>query len=253
MDNEIIEDVTYGLSDTLSTFIKFSFLKNFVTDLYYAYTNSDSIKTFYDFLEEVDVQHDMEGFVEAFQKSLDENIPITYLEGVEIDIPMLLKLHDENYDTIISYIKEGKKIYENPAKIKEIKFLHEMLEKFKSDNKFKDCINEENCNNESDLKLLLTNLNPIIHDLREKFNEKKINVEFLIKIMLFKFLDLLNILDNKESLDDTSSFRNITYILLNCSPLNQALEKKSEILNEFVLIKNSGIKLMFQNIFSTVL
>lgn len=234
------------LSEKVSNYIKFSYIKEFIDDLCNVYDYNGLI-SYQHFLKAANILEDCEDFVDSFRNGLDGKSKIVYCEGVFIDIPKLLSKKDENFEIIIAHLTQIKEIFNNPESCPEYVFFNKYCRKMNENREnigsFVQQIGESKPSSET-TNLLNVMLKPTLNKITADYHKDEIKLEKLLKIIVLILYEQLT-----DKTEDCEVIKSMIKFVANNS-IKDILEKKMEFLVKLMSLKSiSPVKsLILQNI-----
>lgn len=217
----------------IENYIKFSYIKSFVDDLASVYDYEEPLIAYKHFMEEANILHDTEEFVNSFSNVFSGKHRAKYCDGVYVNIPKFLSLEDENKEIILESLSKLQKIFNDTQnECKELVFIRKHTEKIANNI-------PENTNNASDdayMQQIVETLKPGVKETQDEFKSQKLNVDRFIKIIIVGIYDKVDTIETLEG-DDSQHIKKIITIIANSS-LRQLASKQGELIREFMSIKN---------------
>lgn len=234
------------MNNSVSNYIVFSYIKDFVDDLCTVY-DDESLKVYALFLKDANITCEIEDFVINFRPALDGTTCATYCEGAFIDVPKFISQNDENLEIIQAHLKTIKKMYECPELCPEYEFLTKYSTELLAKTPEPNIQDEESA--KSSVKNMFVAIKPDAEKAKKEFFKKKLSFNRFFKIILVLVNDKFEALedDKFQDVSERQAIKNIIEIVAN-NPLSELASKKLEIIKEFMQIKS------IQNIpFNTIL
>lgn len=240
-----------NITQRLSNYIIFSFIKDFVNDLCQVY-DDEPLQSYKTFLETVNLLTETSEYVASFKKALTGKHKARYCSGVYVDIPKFLKLKDENEEIIISYLDRLNDLYNGDfEKCDEYAFFKLKTEKLLQniDNNSTNVVSAIEEDKDKGVQNIVNLFKPFIDETRKDFKSNNINNEKLLKVIGITVYDKIDTLNIPQ--DDNQRIKYILDILVNNSFNVLMNEKKSLLAREIFqlqLIKD----LQIYNVFSAL-